>query len=157
MDDVVKGNTEYTAKIVQESIGGDLFQIETIEQYPLEHDILVNQATEEQNEAKRPELSTHVENFEQYGTVILAFPNWWADLPMPVYSFLEEYDFSSKTIIPMVTHGGSGFSNTVKTIKELQPGATVSDNGISISRNDVASSREAVVAWSKGLGFESGQ
>lgn len=153
-DDVVKGNTEYIAQIVQETIGGDVFQIETTEKYPLEHDTLVDQAADEQDESKRPELSTHVQNFEQYETIILAFPNWWADLPMPVYSFLEEYDFGEKTIIPIVTHGGSGFSNTVQTISQLKPGAIVRDNGLSIARGDVASGRDATVAWAEGLNLE---
>jgi len=61
---------------------------------------------------------------------------------MPVYSFLEEYDFTAKTIIPFVTHGGNGFSDTRNTISELQPGAFVSDNTFSLSRNNVAESRE---------------
>lgn len=81
------GNTEYVAGLVQKTIGGDLFRIETKDAYPLEHDTLVDQAAEEQEKELRPELSNHVENFEQYDTVILGFPNWWGDLPMPVYSF----------------------------------------------------------------------
>ena len=90
------GNTEYIARIVKETIGGDLFRIETKDSYPLDHDILVDQAAEEQDQDLRPELSSHVENFKQYDTIILGFPNWWADLPMPMYSFLEEYDTKGK-------------------------------------------------------------
>ena len=147
------GNTEYVAGLVQETIGGDLFRIETKNAYPLEHDTLVDQAAEEQEKEVRPELSGHVENFEQYDTVILGFPNWWGDLPMPVYSFLEEYDFGAKTIIPFVTHGGSGFSGTLKTISELQPGAHVSDNTLSLSREDVADGAEKVREWAESLGL----
>lgn len=95
------GNTEYVAKVIQQTVGGDLFHIETVEEYPLDHDPLVDQAADEQDENKHPELLNHVENFEQYETIILGFPNWWADLPMPVYTFLEEYDFGAKTIIPL--------------------------------------------------------
>ena len=127
-DDEKMGNTEYVAKMIQQTIGGDLFRIETVEEYPLDHDPLVDQAAEEQDENKRPELLNHVENFEQYETIILGYPNWWADLPMPVYTFLEEYDFGGKTIIPFVTHGGSGFSGTIRTISEVQPDAHVSEN-----------------------------
>lgn len=147
------GNTEYVAGLIQQTIGGDLFRIETVEQYPLDHDPLVDQAADEQAEGKRPELKNHVENFEQYETVILGYPNWWADLPMPVYTFLEEYDFGAKTIIPFVTHGGSGFSGTVNTISQLQPGAHVSENTLSLSRNDVAGSEEKVIAWAESLGL----
>ncbi len=146
------GNTEYVAKVIQQTIGGDLFRIETVEQYPLDHDPLVDQAADEQDEDKRPELLNHVENFEQYEIIILGFPNWWADLPMPVYTFLEEYDFGAKTIIPFVTHGGSGFSGTLRTISKLQPGAHISENTLSLSRNSVADSEEEVITWAESLG-----
>lgn len=147
------GNTEYVAKVIQQTVGGDLFRIETVEEYPLDHEPLVDQAADEQDEKKRPELLNQVENFEQYETIILGFPNWWADLPMPVYTFLEEYDFSGKTIIPFVTHGGSGFSGTVRTISDIQPRAEVSDNTLSLSRNAVAGSAEDVIAWAESLGI----
>lgn len=72
---------------------------------------------------------------------------------MPLYTFLEEYDLSGKTIIPFCPHGGSGFSRTESTIAQMQPGATVSENGLTISRNDVAQSREQVAQWAAGLGL----
>ena len=74
-------------------------------------------------------------------------------MPMPLYTFLEEYDFSGKTIIPFTVHGGSGFSNTVGTIEELQPDAEVSDNGLSISRNEAAGAEEEIRSWAEGLGL----
>lgn len=145
------GNTEYIARLIQKEIGGDLFRIETNDAYPLEHEALVDQAADEQRDNKRPSLSSKLENPEQYDTIILGYPNWWADLPMPVYTFFEEYDFSGKTIIPFVTHGGSVFSNTRNTIADLQPNAQVSDNTLSLSRNDVASSESEVAEWAKSL------
>lgn len=149
----IMGNVEYIASIIQDTVGGDLFQIETVEQYPLDHDPLVDQAAQEQGEDARPELSTHIENLEQYDTIFLGYPNWWGDMPQALYTFLEEYDFSGKTIIPFCPHGGSGFSRTESTIAELQPGATVSENGLEISRNDVAGSRDQVVQWAAGFGL----
>ena len=147
------GNTQYVAELIQQTVGGDLFHIETVEDYPLDHDPLVDQAAEEQDTNARPELATHVENFEQYEYVFLGFPNWWGDMPMAVYSFLEEYDFGAKTIIPFITHGGSGASRTVDTISELQPGALMMGNELVLSRNDVAESEETVVEWAKELGI----
>lgn len=141
------GNTQYVAELIQDAIGGDLFRIETVAPYPLDHEPLVDQASEEKAAAVRPELSAQVENFEQYDVVLLGYPNWWADLPMPVYSFLESYDFSTKTIIPFITHGGSRASRTVETISELQPDATVYDHALVLSRNDVANSGDDVTAW----------
>ena len=149
----VMGNVEYMASVIQESIGGDLFQIETAEQYPLDHDPLVDQAAQEQDANARPELASHIENLDQYDTILLGYPNWWGDLPMPLYTFLEEYDFSGKTIIPFCPHGGSGFSRTESTIAEMQPGAAVSENGLAISRNDVANSAQDITAWAESLGL----
>ena len=147
----VLGNMQYMAMTIQEAIGGELFRIETKEKYPLEHETLVNQAKEEQNEEVMPELATHIENVEQYDMIFLGYPNWWGDMPQPLYTFLEEYDFSGKTIIPFNSHGGSGFSNTIEEIKKLQPNATVRDDGLSISRNDVADSEQEITDWAKGL------
>ena len=147
----VLGNMQYMAMAIQEAIGGELFRIETKEKYPLEHETLVNQAKEEQNEEVRPELATHIENVEQYDIIFLGYPNWWGDMPQPLYTFLEEYDFSGKTIIPFNSHGGSGFSNTIEEIKKLQPNATVKDDGLSISRNDVADSEQEITDWAKGF------
>lgn len=147
----VLGNMQYMAMTIQEAIGGELFRIETTEEYPLEHETLVNQAKEEQNEDARPELATHIENVEQYNIIFLGYPNWWGDMPQPLYTFLEEYDFSGKTIIPFNSHGGSGFSKTIEEIKKLQPNATVKDDGLSISRNDVADSEQEITDWAKGF------
>lgn len=147
----VLGNMQYMAMTIQEAIGGELFRIETKEKYPLEHETLDNQAKEEQNEEVRPELATHIENVEQYDIIFLGYPNWWGDMPQPLYTFLEEYDFSGKTIIPFNSHGGSGFSNTIEEIKKLQPNATVKDDGLSISRNDVADSEQEITDWAKGF------
>lgn len=153
-DGVKLGSCEFVAKTVQETIGGDLFQIETVQQYPLDHDPLVDQAADEKSQEARPELATQLEDIDQYDTIILGYPNWWADLPMPVYTFLEEYDFTGKTIIPFVTHGGSGFSNTVGTISALQPGATVSEDTLSIARGDVVNCEETVIDWTNSLGLD---
>ncbi|MBS6678167.1 MAG: flavodoxin [Clostridiales bacterium] len=150
-DGQVMGNLEYMANVIQQTIGGDLFRIETVEEYPLDHEPLVDQAAEEQDEEARPELSIQIENPDQYDTILLGYPNWWGDMPMALYTFLEEYDFSGKTIIPFTAHGGSGFSDTVDTIAELQPDAEVSEEGLSISRNDVADAQEEISSWAQGL------
>ncbi|HIS68942.1 MAG TPA: flavodoxin [Candidatus Gallacutalibacter stercoravium] len=149
----VMGNVEYMAGVIQQTVGGDLFQIETVQQYPLDHDPLVDQAAQEQDQNARPELATHIKNLDQYDTILLGYPNWWGDMPQALYTFLEEYDFSGKTIIPFCPHGGSGFSQTESTIAQLQPGATVSENGLAISRNSVAGSRDQVAAWAESLGL----
>lgn len=145
------GSTEYVANVIQQAIGGDLFQIETVQEYTHDHDALTDYAADEKAENARPELKNHIEDISKYDTIILGYPNWWADLPMPVYTFLEEYDLGAKTIIPFVTHGGSSFSNTRKTISELQPGAFVSDNSLNLSRNDLLGNEDTITEWAKSL------
>lgn len=141
------GNNQYIAQIIQQETGGDLFAIETVQDYPTTHDPLLEFAYQEKAENARPELATQIEHPENYDVIFLGYPNWNADLPMPLYTFLEEYDFSGKTIIPFTSHGGSGFSRTIQTISELQPGATVVTDGLSISRNSVADAQNEVVNW----------
>lgn len=152
-DGEVMGNTEYVARLIQETVGGDLFQINTTVPYPLKHDLLVDQAAEEQKKNLRPELDSHIENFSQYEFVFLGFPNWWGDMPQPLYTFMEEYDFGAKTLIPFITHGGSGASRTLETISELQPGALITDDALILSRNSVADSAKKVRTWAEGLGI----
>lgn len=148
------GSLEYVSKKVQETIGGDRFRIETTKQYPLDHDPLVELASEEQEDEARSELASHIDNPEKYDTILLGYPIWWGDMPQPLYTFLEEYDFAGKTIIPFVTHGGSGMAGTTKGISQLQPDASVSDNTLCISRDDTADSEEEIVSWAKSLGVK---
>ena len=148
-DGEVLGNTEYMAGIIQQTVGGDLYRIETVEDYPLDHDALVDFAAEEQDAGARPELAGEIEDLGQYDTIFLGYPNWWGDMPMALYTFLESYDLSGKTVIPFCPHGGSRFSRTVETIAELHPDAAVSGEGLAISRNEVAGSAETVAAWAE--------
>lgn len=133
----VEGNCQFIAQAIQQAVGGDLFAIETVQEYPGTHQPLLDFAYDELRQNARPELSSEIENLDDYNVIFLGYPNWNADLPMPLYTFLESYDFSGKTIIPFVTHGGSGFSRTISTIQELQPNATVLTDGLSISRSNV--------------------
>lgn len=110
-------------------------------------------AYDEKADNARPALSSKIENLDEYDVIFLGYPNWNSDLPMPLYSFLEEYDFSGKTIIPFTTHGGSGFSGTIRTIAEIQPGATVIEDGLSLSRNSVPDAQRDVEEWVAGLGL----
>lgn len=147
------GNTQYVAEVIHETIGGDVFRIETVNDYPREHEALLDYASEEQSNSERPELTQQVDNFEQYEIILLGYPNWWYDMPMPIYSFLEAYDFSGKTVIPFVTHGGSRASSTIETISELADGATIYEEPLILSRNDVAGSETTVKEWAESFGI----
>jgi len=151
VDGEVLGNNQYVAQLIQQEVGGDLFRIETVQEYPGTHEELLEFAYNEMTDEARPELATQIENLDSYDVIFLGYPNWNADLPMPLYTFLEEYDFSGKTIIPFTTHGGSGFSRTIQTIEELQPQATVVEDDLAISRNSVPDAQSDVTDWIAGL------
>lgn len=141
------GNTEYIAKLIQEQTGGDLFQIQTEQEYQKTHEPLLEFAHKELEVNARPALSSKLNNLDQYSTVFLGYPTWNADLPMPLYTFLETYDFTGKTIIPFNTHGGSGFAGTIHTIETLQPEASVIEDGLSVSRTNVSGEDAQVKSW----------
>lgn len=145
--DGVVGNTQFIAQAIQQAVGGDLFAIETVQEYPGTHQPLLDFAYDELRQDARPELSSEIGNLDDYDVIFLGYPNWNGDLPMPLYTFLETYDFSDKTIIPFVTHGGNGFSRTISTISDLQPNATVLTDGLSISRNSVPNAAQDAMDW----------
>ena len=95
--------------------------------YSDDYNTVLDQAQEDQNQQARPELKDHVSNMDEYDTVILGYPNWWASIPMPIASFLEEYDFSNKTIIPFCSHGGGRFGQSLTAISKLVPNANMGD------------------------------
>ncbi len=144
----MSGNTEAVANIIHDEVGGDIIKLETVQAYPEDYDELVDYAQQEQQENARPELSTVIENIEQYDTIFLGYPNWWGDMPMPIYTFLDTYDLSGKTIAPFITHGGSGLSQTPENIQREEPNATVTD-GLAVSGSRADSSQESVFRVAK--------
>ena len=154
-DNRIYGNTQYVATLVQKAAGGDLFLIETKEKYPSDYDETDKQGEKENREKARPELVSRVENLDEYTTVFLGFPNWYYDMPMAVYSFLEEHDLSGKTIIPFVTSGGSGFSDAISAMKELEPDAGVVEDGFETTHSKVDEvTFDEVEQWVNDLGIE---
>lgn len=147
IDGKVLGNTEYVAQTIQERVGADIFRIEPENAYPTNHEELVDLASKEQEDEARPALKEKIENIDQYETIFLGYPNWWGDMPMILYSFLDETDLAGKTIIPFNTHGGSGFSDTINSIMEAEPDAKVIEDGYSVNRDEAADSKEAVIEW----------
>ena len=146
------GNTGVVADMIAQATGADLFSIRTVEQYPDTYDATIDQGQQEQSEGARPELATHLENLDSYDTIFLGFPNWWGDMPMAVYTFLDEVDLSGKTVIPFVTSGGSGFSNTISTIQQMEPQATLQE-GLSIGASSATGAQQQVESWLSELGL----
>lgn len=148
----MSGNTETVANYIHEEIGGDIVKLETVQTYPEDYDELVDYAREEQRDNTRPELERAIENIEQYDTIFLGYPNWWGDMPMPIYSFLDQYDLSNKTIAPFITHGGSGLSGTSANIANEEPDAVVTE-GLAINGDDVDDCQDEVNEWLDELNF----
>ena len=142
------GNTESVAERIAERTGADVFEILTVQDYPEDYNELLDFARNEQRENARPELATHIENMDVYDVIFIGYPNWWGDMPMPLYSFLDEYDLSGKTIMPFVTSGGSGLSRTIRAIENAEPEAIVLE-GLSIRDRRVndSSTDRAIEEW----------
>ena len=153
IDGQAVGRVRAVADMIQENVGGDLFSIRTSVVYPTDGGELIDYAAQEQDENARPELTSHIENLNQYDTIFIGYPNWWADLPMAVYSFFDEYDFTGKTIIPFNVHNGSRFSRTIQTIEELEPDATVIEDGFTVSEQTVAEAAPDVAQWLENLDY----
>lgn len=153
IDGSAVGLTRAVADMIQDETGGELFSIRTSVVYPANRDERIDYAAQEQEEDARPELTSHIDNLDQYDVIFVGYPNWWADLPMAVYSFFDEYDFSGKTIIPFNVHNGSQFSGTIETIQELEPDANVIENGFTVSEQEAADAAGDVDSWLADLGF----
>ncbi len=144
--DLPVGNTEVAAAMIQKLTGGDVFKIETVQGYPADYQETTEVARQELDQNARPELAGRVDNLDGYDVVILGYPNWWSAMPMAVFTFLESYDFSGKTILPLCTHEGSGMGHSERDIKRLCPGAKVM-KGLPIKGGNVQGAGNAISAW----------
>lgn len=145
------GNTEDVAQEIQDQTGADLFEIVPAEPYTEDYDELLDIAQEEQSSDARPAIADTVD-LSGYDTVYLGFPNWWGDMPMIIYTFLDEYDLSGKTIAPFNTSGGSGFSGALDTIAEMEPDAAVTE-GLSLRSGEAEDCADAVGEWLDSIGL----
>lgn len=150
------GNTQQVANWISDKTGGELFRI-TPEVAYTEDDVF-DRAQDELNNGTRPPLSSHIDGeiMAQYDVIFIGFPIWWYDLPMPVWSFLEEYDLSGKTIIPFFTHNGSSSgASSISTLTELCPDSTVlADDYFSYAGSNVSEAESSVDEWLDELGYK---
>ena len=133
-------------------------QLYCIPEVEYTEDDVFDRAQDELNNGTRPPLSSHIDQevMEQYDVIFVGFPIWWYDLPMPVWSFLEEYDLSGKTIIPFFTHNGSSSgASSISTVAELCPDSTVlTDDYFTYSGNNVDEAESDVDEWLTELGYK---
>lgn len=150
-DGQVKGNLEYTAGVIQQTTGGDLLRIETVDQYPLDHETLVAQAADEQDQEARPELASQIENVDQYDTILLGYPIWWGEAAWPGNQFVKNNDFTGKTVIPFATSASSGFGESGQLLADMAGTGDWQEGMRFGSSPDEA----AVQEWIDGLGLYS--
>lgn len=153
---VEKGNTRLLAETIAAATGADLFEIVPETPYPENYRDCADAAKRELAAKARPKIVNPPANLDGYGTVILGYPIWWGDMPMPVYTFLESYDFTGKTVLPFCTHEGSGLAGTAKNVAAAAKGAAVSDGLAvrgSVAQKNGKEAREAAEAWLRGAGL----
>ena len=146
------GNTEQVAQIIRGETGGDLFEIAPATPYTDDYNELLDIAQQEQSDKARPELAGQVENWDQYDTIFVGYPNWWSDAPMAVYTFLESYDWSGKTLVPFNTSASGGFGRSLSGLEESASGVTILD-GLSFTERTLGDAQSEVTTWLDELGL----
>ena len=140
------GNTEIVVDLMKELIEADSFKIEMKDPYSPVYMTCIDQAKKDLRAGTRPELVSMPESIDEYDTVVLAYPNYWGTFPMAVATFLERYDFTGKTILPLCTNEGSGMGGSERDIRKAAPGAVVK-KGLSITGSNAADSGSAALKW----------
>ena len=143
-----KGHTERAAEFIAQALNADLFEIDTVKPYAENYRACCGEAAAEAKAGARPEIKGYVEDMSGYDTVYVCYPCWCGTAPMCVFTFLEHYDLTGKTIIPICTNEGSGLANSVEHIRRSCPGANVKE-GLSFRGHQCENGAEEIGAWAK--------
>ena len=143
-----KGNTERVAEFIQKAVGGELFEVETVKPYSESYMTCIEEAKQELRADARPKIKAFPENLEDYDIIFVGYPNWWGTMPMCMFTLLEKYDLSGKTIIPFCTNEGSGMGSSERDLKKICKNAKFKQ-GLSVHGAESADSEEKVSAWAK--------
>ncbi len=143
-----KGNTEIVAEFIQKAVGGELFEVETVKNYSEDYYTCTDEAKKELQNNARPKLKRYKENLNDYDVIFVGYPNWWGTMPMAMFTFLENYDLSGKTIIPFCTNEGSGMGSSERDLKRVCMGAKIK-KGLPVYGSDVENSEKYVSDWAK--------
>lgn len=144
--ELAAGNTEVAAGMLREFTGADCFKLEPVHEYAKNYNDCIAEAQADQQRDARPELKAYPKNMEKYDTVYLGYPNYWGTMPMAVFTFLEHFDFTGKTIYPFCTHEGSGLGRSMDDIKRLCPGADIKE-GLAIHGTNVKKAADDLRNW----------
>ena len=149
------GNTAIMASYIKEYLNADSFEIVPVNKYPESYDECLKVATKEKNENARPAIESKIDDISKYNTIFIGYPIWWGEIPRIVYTFMEEYDLSGKTIIPFNTHEGSGDAGTYNTIKSKLTKSNVNTNGLALQGKTARTDKgkEEIINWLKKIGY----
>lgn len=147
---ITEGNTHIIATMIGDATGADLFEIVPEKEYPHDsYDAVVEVAKKEKEAKARPAIKGDIK-VEDYDVIFIGYPNWWSDMPMPVYTFIEKHDWAGKTVVPFCTHEGSGLSQTEKYIADACKGADVK-KGLAVkgttAQNNREQAKKTVTSW----------
>lgn len=142
------GNTEIAAKMIQDLVGGDLFEIKPTIPYSEDYDTCTKEAQKDLSSDARPDFKNQLVSIDEYDTIYLGYPNYWGTMPMHVFTFLDKYNFTDKIIKPFCTHEGSGMGNSENDIKKLVKGAKI-EKGLAIKGGSVNSAKPIIQKWVK--------
>ena len=144
---IAKGNTERVAEFIQDTVGGDLFEVETVREYSKSYMTCIEEAKQELREKARPEIK-NMPDISGYDTIFVGYPNWWGTMPMCMFTALEKQDWSGKTVIPFCTNEGSGLGGSERDLKSICKGAKFK-SGLSIHGAEAEQSGSKVANWAK--------
>jgi flavodoxin len=150
---IVPGDTGKIAEIIRNRINAPVHIITVDHKYPNNYNDCVDEGNRERRANIRHRLSSHITDMAGYDVIFLGFPNWWYGLPMPVYSFLEGYDFSGKTIIPFVTHGTGGLAGTIRELTAALPKSCKILKSYDVYWRNLNSVQSGVNTWLAELGY----
>ena len=148
---IAVGNTEKAAKMLAELTGGTLYKIRQAKPYAEEYQSCIAEAKADLQKKARPEVLELPDDLDAYDEIYLGYPNYWGTMPMAVYTFLEHYDLTGKTIHPFCTHEGGGLTRTVQDVQKAAAGATVT-KGLAIRGSSVDEAKDALEKWVKEVG-----
>lgn len=143
-----KGNTERVAEFIQKAVGGDIFEVDSVKTYDADYNKCIQEAKAELQSKERVAVKSYLENLENYDTIFVGYPNWWGTMPMVMFTFLEHYNLSGKTIIPFCTNEGSGMGRSESDLKNICKGAVIK-KGLSIHGAEAENSENKVTDWAK--------
>jgi flavodoxin len=145
-----KGNTEIVAEFIQDAVGGDLFEVDTVERYADDYYACIDEAKKELNDNARPALQEYLDSIDKYDNIFVCGPCWWGTFPMAIFSQLERLDFTGKKVMAVMTHEGSGLGSCEQDLKKICTGASFG-KGLAVHGADAAKSEGMVAAWARNV------